>query len=192
MTRVCEIGENFHMAKISAYTVTNLSKYVLCSRVTTGKSCSRCLLTVLLFMKAKQGQILYMYVCHWRHHQAMVQFTLAQLQQFKFKEQVHTSQMFPWTSSTTRLLPQANYISLDSQEALSLHEGSQFSVTRGNESRTRKLVYTMGILYGEKARWRTKQLSSSSRSYVSTSPVRRLLTERFAEVTLYQRNQHSF
>ena len=46
-------------------------------------------------------------------------------------------------------------------------------------------VYTMGILYRQIPRWLTVQLVNSSRRYVSTRPVRRLLSQQLVEPTVF-------
>ena len=58
--------------------------------------------------------------------------------------------------------------------ATSLHEDPQFSYAPGS------YVDTMGILYR-----RTKQLVNSSRCYVSTKPVRRLLNQGLLDVIIF-------
>ena len=67
----------------------------------------------------------------------------------------------------------------------SLHEGVrvQFSVAAEMNHAPGSYVYTMGLLYGEISTWRTKQLAGSSRSCVSTTLLRRLLTEQLVKVT---------
>ena len=60
----------------------------------------------------------------------------------------------------------------------------QISYSRGSKSHTRKLIYTMGILYGRILTWRTEQLVNSSRCYVSATLVRRLLSQELVETTI--------
>ena len=46
-------------------------------------------------------------------------------------------------------------------------------------------VCTMGILYRRISTWRTEQLVNSSRHYVSTTLVRRLLNQEIVKVTIF-------
>ena len=46
-------------------------------------------------------------------------------------------------------------------------------------------VYTMGILYRRISTRRTKQLVNTSRQYVATKPVRRLLNQELLEVIVF-------
>ena len=62
----------------------------------------------------------------------------------------------------------------------SLHEGVKFLI----RARTRKLIYTMGILYGRIPTWLTEQAVNSSRWYVSATSVRRLLSQALVEITI--------
>ena len=73
-------------------------------------------------------------------------------------------------------------------DALSVYVQSarrgQISYSRGSESRTRKLIYTMGILYGRIPTWLTEQAVNSSRRYVSATSVRRVLSQVLIETTI--------
>ena len=60
----------------------------------------------------------------------------------------------------------------------------QISYSRGSESSTRKLIYTMGILYGQIPTWLTEQAVNSSRRYVSATSVRRVLSQALVETTI--------
>ena len=72
---------------------------------------------------------------------------------------------------------QASYIVQSAQRG-------QISYSCGSESRTRKLIYTMGILYGRILTWQTEQVVNSSQRYVSATPVRRLLSQELVETTI--------
>ena len=60
----------------------------------------------------------------------------------------------------------------------------QISYSHGSESRTQKLIYTMGILYGRILTWRTEQAVNSSRRYMSATLVRRVLSQELVETTI--------
>ena len=81
------------------------------------------------------------------------------------------------------ILQTCMYITLRRDAYQSARRG-QISYSCGSESRTRKLIYTMGILYGRISTWLTEQAVNSSRRYVSATSVRRVLSQALVEITI--------
>ena len=96
-----------------------------------------------------------------------------------------------WSPHYIILIRSSCFADLKVRDFQSARRG-QISYLRGSESRTRKLIYTMGILYGRILTWRTEQVVNLSRRYVSATPARRLLSQELVETTILRATRSHF